>query len=266
MKRLLLLLAAVPLFCGCVHLNRPEAEKVVKATKNNEVVADNLAKKPATVPHAKIIKEQNKTILFALDLPPEKEAEIKPDVDPVLLDKDPEKAADVAAENAAEDRKEIEKSREWGILGFLKSATFWGAAGTVGLFILRMLLAQTGWGAPFAGMIDSVAHKIPVVGPALKKGQSAIATAESSMAGRFGLQMLDKALGDQYTDKIRELTGGKCSTAEELFKYVAKGHAIDSSKIHHSDVETFVDDMRTKMETAGGIPDSVKKIFGALQS
>lgn len=258
-KAILISLVVIPFsFGGCKILNRVEEAKIVKSAKNVEVVANDLKTKPATAPHAIILEEQARTTLTAVDPDEDTLSIAQPDVSAEGLANDPEAEALKAQKQGEEDRKEIEESRSWGFLGFLKDATFWGSLGAAGLFVARMLLSKTGWGAPLAALIDAFSHKVPVVGPAIKKGQSALGAVESSMAGRYGLQALDKLLGDKYKDQIVELTGGKCATAEELFKYAAKTHAVDSATIKQTDVADLIDQIKDSMPTTGGLPTSIE--------
>jgi hypothetical protein len=230
---------------------------VIKAAANVYAVADVLCEKPEVAYHAKIIKLQVDTVNTALDASTEDIKEAGCDINKDLLRIDPVAAFNLAKENADKDKKEIEESRDWGMFSWLKSGVFWSLVGVAALTILKTVLIGTKWGAPIALLIDSLINKIPIVGTAIKTGQAAIATAQSSMAGRFGLQLLDQYLGDKYKDEISKFTNGKCITVEELFKYVAKTYATDSESIDSTVVANFVDKLKDEMVTVGGIPEGV---------
>jgi len=258
-----ILLIMMLAFVGC-GARDVERKAIGTANENNKVVAGNLAKKPETAPHARILDAQAKVVDHALDLTPEEKRAAGPTVDPVGLDVAPGDEAAKAEADADKAAKEVDAAQE---ASWFSGIFSWAGWGTVGLGLLWALHAA-GDIIPALKPVQLVTGPIlkrtPLVGRSIKDSEkltTAVATIESSTVGRYALRAADKFLGSKYGEEVAKyvgaITGGKEATIEGLFTHVAQGHAVDHTAVNHADVKALLDEVKTHMPTLGGIPTAV---------
>ncbi len=270
MRYVVLCLGALVLITGCGEVRDFEEHKILVATKNLKVVGENLKEKPATKPHGEIVEDQADLIEFAIDPTPEELAAAEPTVDKVGLEEDAEKEAAKSREDKKKAEEEITKKREeGGWWGWLTSATFWATTGGILLTLIKVGSKFTPYGPLVNAVLDPVVERIPILGGVVKKSKEAektigtlAGTVEGSLLGRYGLQAADKLLkekfGSDYGEAIYKMSDGHATSTEELFKWLAKTHVVDSPEHDHRAVDKKLDEIKTSMHTVAGVPAALK--------
>lgn len=253
--------------CGYKRLSRNDTREIATSNANTKVVAENLAKTPATQPHASILKDQAKVTDAVLNLDERQKAElnVQPTVSAEGLAKDAKAEADKSRGDTEERLEGIKEDHE---SGWWK----WLTGGGIVTGLMAALGVASKLGLPGAGIAHAVGR---MIAPKLvKQGEEKAEALEEKVAvaseaivssdiGRWGLKELDKRIPDGARDEIADivskLTKGHATSVDGLFTYLAKHHAIDSGK--QGSVDSLLTELRGLLPTEGGLPSALNHLL-----
>jgi len=166
--------------------------------------------------------------------------------------------ADRKRADEAEARANAEAAKAW-----------WLKAGGVALGILGVMgTLAARLGLPGGSLVSSLFN---VISPALAKNNTvATAAVAASDVGRSALGVLDAVLTSKpelagaVSGVISELTRGRATKIEDLFKTAAKAYTIDTDGQHASAVDQFLTQVRgAVIDTKAGLPTVLTSLLAS---
>lgn len=183
------------------------------------------------------------------------------------LEAHPVDAAAAAEVEAGKRDEAVKKEQEGGWLQALLGWGSWVTVGGLGLWVARILNVP---GVQFLSdpLIKAVAGKFikPLEVKAAEveqKAQALTVTVESSLVGRYGLRVLNDLLTPEIKAKISAMTDGRAEDAEELFKLLAKSHAVDAGQ--GSAVTSVIDAVKDMLPTTNGQPLELATLLQSIK-
>lgn len=190
-------------------------------------------------------------------------------------------AKDLDAARAAADAARAKEAAALQVQADLRKAAdnaatwqLWSEIGMGALTALggvAVLLLRSGAGGPIGGLLSNLIAPALVRGKEeaeekLKVAHAAVAGADVGRSALASMQSILKnaspdAVG-AITEAIRQATGGRAESMEQLFKVAAKAYLVDQGAGNAQKVDTLLNDIRdTKLDTQGGIPTAIRHII-----
>ena len=248
------------------QLGDEEYKGATSGTATVRVVAEDPALAQSLPDHSKMLVRSADLTDSALQVRDAKPEQLgAPLVTPEEIAADPATASARVNDLATQQEGKMQKERESNFFSKLLSWSGWALLGAGGLYVAR-LLGVPGVQYLADPLVKKVAGKWinPILekeAEAEKKIKDLSATVEGSVVARYGLRELDKLLGDDIKQKIRDLTKGEADSIEGVFKWLAKSHVSDSPEHDSNAVAGVVDWIKDNLATRGLVPEKVKELL-----